>query len=160
MSAKTAEAQAAEMRIVTKPAFTVAGMRYRGDNANNEIPQLWGQFNGKMGILPGRVDNTTCYGVCANFDEATKEFDYTAACEIAPGAELPEGMVALEIPAQTYAVFETTLPRIHETMEQIDSVWLPASEHERADGPELELYGETFNPNDPASTFSIYVPIK
>ena len=155
MSDKTAEVQ-----IVSKPAFTTAGLRYRGNNANNEIPQLWNQFGPKMGILPGRVDNTTCYGICDNFDEVNKEFDYFAACEVTPGTELPADMVVHEIPAQTYAVFETTLPNIRETMDDIYAAWLPNSEYERAEGPEFELYGEAFDPNDPSSLFNIYVPIR
>ena len=151
--------QLAEGMIVSKPAFTVAGMRYRGANQNQEIPQLWDQFGPKMGLIPQRTDPTVCYGICDNFNEETQEFDYIAACEVKPEADLPEGMAVYEIPAQTYAVFETTLPQIHETMEHIYSTWLPASEYQRAAGPEFEIYDETFDPHNSASKLYLYVPV-
>jgi AraC family transcriptional regulator len=152
-------AEKVEVKIVSRPAFTVAGMLYRGDNSNNEIPQLWDQFGPKMGILPHRIDPQSCYGVCDNFDEEANVFDYVAACEVKAGEEMPEGMVTREIPAQTYAVFTATLPEIQASMGYIYSTWLPPSEYERGAGPEFELYGEEFSPVDPASKFYIYVPI-
>ena len=85
---------------VARPS-RLPGMLYRGNNANNEIPQLWEQFGPRMGILPHRVDAQTCYGVCDAFGEEAKVFDYIAGCEVKPGEEMPEGMVTHAIPAQT-----------------------------------------------------------
>ena len=36
---------------------------------------------------------------------------------------------------------------------------LPASGYQRAAGPEFELYGEAFNPEDSTSEFHAYVPV-
>ncbi len=152
-------AENVEVKIVSRPAFTVAGMLYRGNNSNNEIPQLWEQFGPKMGILPHRVDAQTCYGVCDAFDEEAKVFDYIAGCEVKPGEQMPKGIVTRAIPAQTYAVFTTTLPEIQATMGYIYGTWMPSSEYKRGDGPEFELYGEDFDPDDPASRLYIYVPV-
>ena len=33
-----------EPKLVHLPAFTVVGMKYRGKNEQNEIPQMWGRF--------------------------------------------------------------------------------------------------------------------
>lgn len=152
-------AENAEVKIVNRPAFTVAGMLYRGDNGGNEIPQLWDQFGPKMGIIPHRIDPQSCYGICDNFDEKAKVFDYIAACEVKPGETMPDGMVTRAIPAQTYAVFRTTLPEIRTTMDDIYNTWLPSSDYERGSGPEFELYDEEFSPEDPASMLYIYVPV-
>ena len=152
-------AEEVEVKFVSRPAFTVAGMLYRGNNANHEIPQLWEQFGPKMGILPHRIDALTCYGVCDAIDEEAKVFDYIAGCEGKPDEEVPDGMVTRAIPAQTYAVFTTTLPEIRSTMDYIYGTWMPVSDYERGAGPEFELYGEEFNPDDPASRLYIYVPV-
>ncbi len=152
-------AENVDVKVVSRPAFTVAGMLYRGNNSNKEIPALWDKFGPKMGILPHRIDPQSCYGVCDNFDEEAEIFDYVSACEVKPGEEMPEGMVTREIPAQTYAIFNTTLPEIQATMGYIYSTWLPSSKYERGPGPEFELYGEEFSPDEPASRFDIYVPV-
>jgi predicted transcriptional regulator YdeE len=33
-----------EPKIVSKPAFTIVGLKYRGKNEGNEIPALWQTF--------------------------------------------------------------------------------------------------------------------
>ncbi len=91
---------------------------------------------------------------------ATNEFDYLAGVEVEAGQAAPEGMVAWRIPAQTYAVFETTLPQIGPTFEYIYGPWIAGSDFERADGPEFELYDEAFNPQDPASKMTIWIPVQ
>ena len=75
------------------------------------------------------------------------------------GQAAPEGMVAWHIPAQTYAVFETTLPQIGAAYEYIYGPWMAEAAYVRTEGPELEVYGSEFNPQDPASKMHIYVPV-
>ena len=149
----------AELMIEQKAAFTLAGMRLRCKPGTKDIPQLWGQFNPAVATMPGVTDPMVCYGVCHNFDKETQEFDYVAACEIAEDASLADNMVRVEVPAQSYAVFSSTLPEIGATFDKIYGEWLPNSGYQRAEGPEFELYDEHFDPNDPNSSFRIYVPV-
>jgi AraC family transcriptional regulator len=69
-------------------------------------------------------------------------------------------MTQWAVPANTYAVFEATLPSLGQTFGQIYQTWLPASGYQPAAGPTFERYGEAFNPEDPTSTLSIYIPVE
>jgi len=149
-----------EPKIVGKPAFTVAGIKYRGKNEQNEIPRLWESFVARMQEIRNAVNPAVCYGVCDNMDGETGEFDYLAAVEVTDDADLPDGMVAWAIPAQTYAVFTCTLPTIAKAYEHIYQTWLPASKYKRACGPEFELYDADFDHQQPESKLHLYVPVK
>jgi AraC family transcriptional regulator len=98
--------------------------------------------------------------VVGNYDEATGEFDYVAGINVSAAAEVPEGMVSWDIPAQTFAVFSCTLPELGSTLEHIHGTWLPASEYQHTDGPALELYDEDFDPGNPDSLMYVYIPIE
>jgi AraC family transcriptional regulator len=148
-----------EPRIVSLPAFTVVGVKYHGRNENNEIPQLWNDFGPRMDEIKHMVDTHACYGVCANQDKETHAFDYFAGFEVDSTDDIPEGMVSFEVPASTYAAFRTTLPAIGESFDHAYHTWLPPSGYRATGGPDLELYGEEFDPADPESTFEIFVPI-
>jgi len=94
-----------------------------------------------------------------NFDDTTCELDYMAGVAVSRSDQVPSGMSAWAIPAADYGVFETTLPAMGATMEKIYSEWLPASSYRQAPGPSFERYGESFNPQNPASVLSIYIPV-
>ena len=118
-----------EPKITSKPAFSVIGMKYRGKNEHDEIPQLWGKFMAREGEIKDKLDPQICYGVEDNHDEVSGEFDYVAAFEVGKDAEVPEGMVKWDVPAQTYAAFTCTLPTIQEATETLVTESL-----KRADG--------------------------
>lgn len=147
-------------KIASRSAFTVVGTKYHGKNENKEIPQMWQDFGPRMREIKQVVNTCIAYGICANMDEKTGEFDYVAGFEVEAVADVPEGMVSMEIPEATYALFTTTLPAIHETFHNAYHTWLPQSGYRPTGGPELELYGEEFDPQDPTSTFEVYIPIE
>jgi AraC family transcriptional regulator len=64
------------------------------------------------------------------------------------------------VPANTYAVFKTTLPTIGQTFGTIYNTWFPTSGYKQAAGPNFERYRETFNPDDPAPKLEIYIPVE
>jgi AraC family transcriptional regulator len=150
-----------EPQIVSKEAFKVVGLYYRGKNENSEIPQMWGTFMSRAGEVKHMVQfPNAAYGVCDNMDHETGEFDYVAAFEVSQVEDVPEGMVGLEIPGGTYAVFTCTLPTLGETFDHVYQVWLPKSGYQRACGPEFELYDEQFSTDEPDSPMYIYIPVK
>ncbi len=149
-----------EPQIVTKPAFTVVGMKYHGQNKHNEIPQLWGEFMQHTAKIAHIVNPDLCYGACGAMNEETGEFDYLAAFEVGEETAVPANMERWEIPANEYAVFTCTLPTIHATFDYIYGKWLPQSAYKRAPGAEFELYDETFDPNDPDSLLYLYIPVQ
>ena len=94
-----------------------------------------------------------------NYDPGCGEFDYVAAMEVERLEDIPEGMVGWEVPAQTYAIFPCTLPKIREAYDDAQR-WLSESPYEHTGGIEFELYDESFNPQDPTSEFYYYMPIR
>ena len=148
-----------EPKITSKPAFTVIGMKYRGKNEHEEIPQLWGRFMEREGEIEDKQNPQVCYGVEDNFDETSGEFDYVAAFEVSSDADVPEGMVKWDLPAQTYAVFTCTLPTIRETYQYAYKSWLPQSGYQGAAGAEFELYDQGFDPHVPSSKMYLFVPV-
>ena len=146
-----------EPEIKSKPAFTVVGMKYRGRNENNEIPMLWGEF----GPMIGKIKNVVglAYGVMDNYDEKSGEFDYIAGIEVGKAEDIPEGMIHVDVPENTYAVFTCTLPTLRKTFTYIQETWMPQSDYKRADGPEFELYERNFNPYDENSKLYVYIPV-
>lgn len=148
-----------DVKIESKPAFTVVGLKYHGKNENNEIPQLWGKMSPRWREIPARVNDQHVYGICGNMEE-DGAFSYVAGVEVSATDALPEGMVAWEIPAGQYAVFPCTLKTIGETYKYAFETWLPASEYNHHPAPDFEYYDETFNPDDPASLLYIYIPLE
>jgi AraC family transcriptional regulator len=148
-----------EPNVVSLHAFTVVGMKYRGKNEQNEIPQLWGQFAPRVSEIQHKVQEDATYGVMSNYDEVSGEFDYWASLKVTQAVDLPAGMEGVEVPAATYAVWECTLPTIHQAYQQAHA-WFAQSEHENSGTPEFEYYGPGFNPQDPGSAMKIFMPIK
>jgi AraC family transcriptional regulator len=148
------------IKIAERPKFTVVGLKYRGKNEQGEIPQLWQALGPRTGEIQNMVDDKAAYGISANIDNETGEFDYIAGYEVSSTEEVPEGMVAFQVPAGRYAVVSTTLPKIGETFDLAYHTLLPQAGHQPSGGPEFELYDERFDPRDPDSTFELYVPIK
>lgn len=147
-------------KIVSRPAFTVVGLGLRGRPQELNFGALWDEFGARMGEIKGVINPRVAYGVEGNVDMASGEFDYLAAYEVAPNSPVPAGMTRWEVPAQTYAVFVTTLPVIKETWKEIVESWLPQSGRRYGPGPDFEFYPETFDPGQPGAELYLYVPIQ
>jgi AraC family transcriptional regulator len=147
-------------KITTRSAFTIVGMAIRTRNEQNEIPEMWGAFDPRVGEIKNIVDPHVAYGISANMDEATGEFDYLAGFAVSDASDVPEGMVRWDVPEGTYAVFTCTLPTLGETFRQVYHTWLPQSGYGPGHGMDIELYGEGFDPQDPASEMAVYIPIQ
>ncbi|CAN5533466.1 hypothetical protein BH10CHL1_BH10CHL1_35680 [soil metagenome] len=147
-------------QFVTKPAFTVVGMRIHTKPMTPEIPQLWQQFGPRMGELLHLAEPGVSYGLMDHFHQMTGELDYMAGEAVTEVGDLPVGMTSWEVPTNSYARFETTLATIGQTFGYIYNDWLPTSGYQHATAPYFECYGETFDPADPTSKFSIYIPVQ
>lgn len=147
-------------QIINKPAFTVAGILIHTKPMSPEIPALWPQFVARMEEIHHVAEPGVTYGLMGNWDDTTGLFDYMAGQAVGETADLPADMTQWNVPANTYAVFETTLPAINETFGYIYNSWLPASGYQALSAPNFEYYGETFNPDDPASKLFIYIPVE
>jgi predicted transcriptional regulator YdeE len=153
---KTQEKDEMEPKIVTKPSFTVVGMMYHGKNENNEISQLWGQFNPRMGEIKNVTDGA--FGLCAPPDDSGA-FDYMAGFAVSNTDEVPQGMQIWEVPKQKYAVFPCTLKTIGDTYKHAFETWIPGSGVEYTQGTDFEYYDENFKPDVDDSILYIHIPI-
>ena len=94
--------------IGEKKEFMLVGMKYYGDNAKDEIGELWNNFAARIGEIKNRVDEDTHYG----YDTWTAEintngkFTYYAAVKVADDSCIPDGMDLIKIPANKYAIFK------------------------------------------------------
>ncbi|MFN2201069.1 MAG: GyrI-like domain-containing protein [Caldilineaceae bacterium] len=149
-----------QAKLVEKPAFTIVGMVTRTKPGDPSMMQLWMDFDGQKERVRGQVSRGVFYGASDNYDPQTTEFDYLAGVAVKPGQAAPEGMVAWEIPAQTYAVFETTLAEIGDTIGYIYGPWMAGSDFQRTHGPDFELYEEDFDGQDPSSKVYVHIPVK
>jgi len=146
--------------FVTKPAFTVVGLRLHTKPMAREIPELRGQFGPQMDAVQQVAEPGVCYGLMDQPAQAPGQLDYMAGAAVVEAVDLPAGRTSWHVPANTYAVFETTLPEIGDTFGYIYNLWLPGSGYQQAAAPHFERYPATFTPDDPASTFSIYIPVE
>jgi AraC family transcriptional regulator len=147
-------------QFVTKPAFTVVGLLIHTKPMAREIPELWGQFGPRMSEVQQVAEPAVSYGLMDQPAQAPGQLDYMAGAAVVEAVDLPAGMTSWQVPANTYAVFETTLVGIGDTFGYIYNVWLPGSGYQQAAAPYFERYPATFTPDDPASTFSIYIPVE
>lgn len=147
-------------QFVTKPAFTVVGIRQRVKALSPAIPAIWDQFGPRIDQIDQIAEPYVSYGVMDHMDMDVGQLDYMAAVSVSSTDAIPAGMTSLVVPANTYAVFETSMAEIGEAFGYVYNIWMPSSGYQYALGPYFERYGETFNPADPSSPLSIYIPVQ
>ena len=123
--------QEMDYRIVEKPAFQVIGKAVRVSTKDGEmmkmIPAFWGKSleDGTHKTLSEMVSSqgilgNVSLGICMEFQDDLQEFTYLIAVEKTQRAA-PAGFVEKNIPAATWAVFES----VGSMPEAIQKVWGP-----------------------------------
>jgi AraC family transcriptional regulator len=165
LAARRQRRDSMEPRIVRRPAFHAIGRAgHFTPQTTSHIPELWEGFvRGPIDTVPHRRGRHTL-GLCVDADPATIEqaaFTYVAAVEVERIADVPPGLVALTIPASTYAVFTHNghISRLPDTVKQVWGHWLPSSRYTHVPTPDFELYDERWDPETGDGEIDIYVPI-
>ena len=156
--------------IKEKKGFKMVGLRYFGTNEDNEIPALWDKFMVRFGDIRHLGNSDNYYGLCtvpedfADASEGSIAFEYVAGREVTSLEDIPEGMVAREIPDATYAVFthRGSLENLKVTYGYIYGEWA------RSQGPDViaenydfEFYNERFDLAGSAeSELYIFIPVR
>jgi predicted transcriptional regulator YdeE/DNA-binding transcriptional MerR regulator len=159
------EVQKMEPKFITKPGFTVMGLRYFGKNEKGEIANLWDNFNQQVGELGGLPHETgeAAIGLCVTPEDAPPDggFEYVAGFPVSQVEDIPAGFVVRQVPEYTYAVFahRGDLAGLGKTYEYIYEVWLPQSGFQLAAKIDFEYYDQDFKDFAPDSVFYIYVPV-
>ena len=157
--------------IVTLPALALDGLTTRflsivSERPDNTtvLPQLWRTFREALGGKGGSFPPGS-YGAwtCLPRDEQSDPDELVYLAAIASSADVApvEGFQRWTAPARRYAKFvhHGPISRIEETINHIYAVWLPNSPYERADGFDLERYGERFTRHEETSEMDYYVPL-
>jgi predicted transcriptional regulator YdeE len=125
------------VRTEDQPAFSVIGIEVRTSNAkeaggNGEIPQLWQRVmqEGLLEKIPGRADGGPI-AVYLDYDKEEKsDYTYLLGARVTSGEKVPDGFVAVTVPAGKYAVLLTDQGALPEVMPKAwRRVWaMPAAE--------------------------------
>jgi len=159
-------AEKMKYRIIDKEAFKIIGKSIRVSTENGEnlkrIPEFWRESNnnGFYESLAKQMGELGVLGVCMEYDDKENMLAYMIAIE-KPEGEMGIDVVEKEIPAATWAVFDSIGPMpdaIQEVWKRIYSEWFPSTGYEHAGGPELEVY----YPGDPGDSnyrSEVWIPI-
>lgn len=157
-------------RIVEKEAFRIVGIMKRVPiifhGVNPEIASMWKTLNDEMINKLKQLSNVEPLGLLqasTNFSEGRMqekgELDHYIG--VATTNECPGNLIQLEVPASTWAVFESVGPfpdTLQNTWGRIYSEWFPSSNYEQAEGPEI-LWNEHSDINSPNFKSEIWIPI-
>ncbi len=156
-----------EPRIVDAPARILVGMPTRFESMEVErnrlghlLQPLWDRFIPEMGRV-AEVCGEVGYGVICTDDP--RELEYVAAVEVRQRpATVPVGMVVVEIPACTWAVFSHRGLTAHldHTVNYVYACWLLQSGRSHAYLPDLEIYDQRFEPGSERSIVDYAIPVR
>ncbi len=156
-----------EPELVTRPATAVLGLRTvfygTGSEKNNlgeKLPAVWDAFLPMARQVEGKRA-FPYYGVVQPDLDDPERLAYFAAVELTGPVVPPADLVAFELPAGRYAVFEHRGdPRtIDKTVDYIYATWLARAGERHTWGPDLELYGPQWVENSPASVMHYAIPL-
>jgi len=145
-------------RIIYKAGFTVVGLVCNSDCSNGTKDALWEELSTRFMEIP-QVDPDVGYGV---YTGVAAEGHYLAGLSVKLPCVLPDGMVAQNYSAHTYAVFAHCgrMDSMSELVNDIFGGWLPGA-HYLPDGDfYFEYYDDRFDPNSKDSVIFLWVPVK
>lgn len=157
-------------RIVEKEAFRIVGIKKRVpiifDGVNPEIAAMWKSLNEEKINKLKQLSNVEPIGLIsasANFSEGRMEekgeLDHYIGA--ATNLECPDDMAQLEVPALTWAVFESVGPfpdTLQDIWGRIYAEWFPSSNYQAAEGPEI-LWNEHKDVTSPTFRSEIWIPV-
>lgn len=124
------------------------------------IPQLWQDFSERIASIPHRA-NDLLFGAISCDEGEDGRCRYLACVEVTSVNDVPEGMLSRELAGGRFAVFTHKGPmtRFDRTVGYVYGSWLPRSGHQLRDAPEIEIYGDKFDPTSAGSEMEYALPI-
>lgn len=137
--------------LISKKAFTLVGPQIRTQNvpgkADQDIPSLWGQVMGE-GLLDQiqQASSETIYALYSGYEgDYTMPYNCLIGKEVSDYEQIPQGMVAVTIPEQTYQVFKVQGPMPQAIFQTWQHIWENDAGLKRTYTFDFELY---HSPND------------
>lgn len=156
-------------RIVEKKPFNVVGLMRRVklvyEGVNPEIAAMWQSLNEEMITTLKSLSNVEPIGFISastNFsDDRSEGSELDQYIGVATTNDHPQQFSQLEVPALTWAVFESVGP-FPETLQniwgRIYAEWFPTSGYEQVRGPEI-LWNEDKDVTLPNFRSEIWIPV-
>ncbi|MDX8045737.1 AraC family transcriptional regulator [Gracilibacillus sp. S3-1-1] len=158
-------------RIEERDSFRIVGVQKRVpiifEGENPEITAMWKSLNKEKIAQLKEFVNTEPAGIIqasTNFSEGRmeEEGELDHYIGVATTKESPEQWSSLEVPAYTWAVFESIGPfpqHLQETWGRIYSEWFPSSHYQQTKGPEI-LWNENSDFNSSTFKCEIWIPVE
>ncbi|RQO32345.1 GyrI-like domain-containing protein [Taibaiella sp. KBW10] len=155
-------------RIVSLTEKWLVGLKVNMSYATDQTPALWRCFMPQRNCIDNRLGNDLYSVQCYPehfFDTYQPDVIFEKWATVAVAAKtnrIPEGMVCLNIPAGTYAVFDHKGPHTDlSVFEYIFKEWLPHHASYTLDArPHFEVLGAKYKNGDPDSEEEIWIPVK
>ncbi|MDE9452097.1 AraC family transcriptional regulator [Aliiroseovarius sp. Z3] len=150
----------AEPRFEEADAMLIVGLKRRyNDTSSAQMPAQWQAFLPHIGQIEGQKGDIA-FGVLCNSDD-DGNIDYMTGVEVAEYSDTAKELDGLRVPPQTYAVFQHQghVSEIRRTWKSIFGEWLARTERKLVDGPQLERYGEGFDPQTGHGDIEIWIPV-
>jgi AraC family transcriptional regulator len=158
-------------RIEEKSAFHIVGIKKRVpivfQGENTEITAMWKTLNMEKINKMKELSNVEPIGLIqasTNFSEGRMEEkgDLDHYIGVVTTKDCPDNLTQLDVPALTWAVFESVGPFPHtlqETWGRIYAEWFPSSYYQQTEGPEM-LWNEGKDLTSPTFKSEIWIPVK
>ena len=147
--------------VKTEPFYAVGVAAHRAD-ATHDFGRVWERLTPYQNRIPHRSEEEVYYGLCYDFDG--ERFSYMAGVRVNRVEDVPEGLEAKLVPAQTYAVFthRGAVAGLQHTYERIHETWLAENGLQLAEGIDFERYDDArfFGPMNADSELDLYIPIR
>lgn len=167
-SASTAAAPTA-VQTENEPGFTVVGLSVRTSrdkeaNGSGQIPQLWQQAmqDGSLQSIPNRADGETIALYTDYSGPDNDEYTYVLGVKVTAADKIPDGMVAVKVPAGKYAVVASetgslpqVIPQLWQRVHAMDAKELGG---ERAFKTDVQTFPADFDWQDTHTT--LYLGLK
>ncbi|WP_226683008.1 AraC family transcriptional regulator [Sutcliffiella horikoshii] len=157
-------------RIEQKEAFNIVGIMKRVpiifQGENPEITEMWKSLDADKIAHLQKLSNVEPMGMIqasTNFSEGRMEEkgELDQYIGVATTQENPENFSKLQVPALTWAIFESAGPfpqTLQETWGRIYSEWFPSSNYQVAEGPEM-LSIKNKDISAPSVKCEIWIPV-
>ncbi|MCF7483028.1 AraC family transcriptional regulator [Vibrio sp. J1-1] len=166
-------ARFADVKIETKPAFSLKGVHHpinglfsSEPDFQSTVPRLWT----RLGSIEKSLDQRAYLGVIdvANAHAGNSQLEYWAGYQLeteASSTSSNDALTQLEtllVPQQSYAVITHSgrISKLAETLEWFILHWLPNSNYRSLDGYELEIYPQDYQPESENAQMQYWLPVK
>ena len=150
-----------EPRFVDSDTLLIVGIKRRyNDDTSSQMPAQWQAFRPHIGHINYQRGNVA-FGLLCNSDNEGN-IDYVTGVEVSQLSEAAEDLDGIRIPPQTYAVFkhDSHVSEIRRTWKTIFAKWVPEANCKLVDAPQMERYGEVFDPQTGIGDIEIWIPVE